>query len=349
VALTGQEKEKIMQLKPISEQVVAVVGASSGIGRAAALEFASRGAKVIAAARGEPGLRSLVEEIRLAGGEAEYIVADVADYAQVRAVADRAVELYGRLDTWVHAAAVALYATFEQTTPEEFRRVIEVNLLGQAHGAMAALPHLKRSGRGALIHISSIEARRAFPYHSAYAASKHGVKGMLETLRVELEHEGSPISVTNIMPAAINTPLFNKARTKLGVKPMGLPPIYQPDTVVEAILHAAENPTRDIVVGGSGKLFSTAQRLSPRIVDKMVLRTGFEGQKTGEPKRADAPDNLFEPIAGYDRVTGDFGDQALQRSAATWVDTHPAARDFAIGAGLIAGAALLLRAVRGSA
>lgn len=133
-----------MQLKPIEQQVVAVVGASSGIGRETALRFARRGAKVVVAARSEAGLQSLVEEIQRDGGEATAIAADVTSFADMQAVAERAVTAYGRLDTWVHAAAVAVYATFEQTTPEEFRRVIEVNLVGQAYGAMAALPHLRR-------------------------------------------------------------------------------------------------------------------------------------------------------------------------------------------------------------
>jgi len=137
-----------MQLKPIDQQVVAVVGASSGIGREAALRFAQRGAKVVVSGRSQPGIQSLVDEIRAAGGQAVAIAADVTDFNQVRAVADRAVAEYGRLDTWVHAAAVAIYATFEQTTPEEFKRVIDVNLNGQAYGAMAALPHLRREGAG---------------------------------------------------------------------------------------------------------------------------------------------------------------------------------------------------------
>lgn len=215
-----------MQLKPIAQQVVAVVGASSGIGRETALKFAKKGAKVVVSARSQPGLESLVDEIRNFGGEATAITADVSDFEQVKAIADKAIEQYGRLDTWVHCAAVSLYATFEETKPEEFKRIIDVNLMGQVHGAMAALPHLKREGRGALIHISSVEAKRSFPLQSAYAASKHAIDGFLEALRVELMHENLPISVTNVMPASINTPLFSKARTKLGVLPMGAPPIY---------------------------------------------------------------------------------------------------------------------------
>src|ERR671914_1980715 len=168
-----------MQLKPIEEQVVVLMGASSGIGRETALRFARKGAKVMISARGEEGLYSLVEEIRAEGGEATAVVADTSDFGQVEAVADRAVEQYGRLDTWVHLAAVGLFATFEQTTSEEFERVIDVNLMGQVYGAMAALPHLKREGRGALIHISSVEAKRSFPLHSAYGASKHGIDGFL--------------------------------------------------------------------------------------------------------------------------------------------------------------------------
>ena len=334
-----------MQLKPIEEQVVAVVGASSGIGRETALRFGRRGAKVVVAARSEPGLQTLVDEIRAEGGAATAIVADGTDFEQVKAVAERAVSEYGRLDTWVHASAVLLNALFEETTPEEFKRIIDVNLNGQAYGAMAALPHLRRAGGGALIHIASIEARRSFPYHSAYAASKHGIEGFLEALRVELRHEGAPISVTNVMPASINTPLFNKARTKLGVKPMPPPPIYQPGIVADTILYAAEHPTRDIIVGGSGKAFVLQQRMSPRLMDALVLRMGFRTQHTDEPKSEAGPDNFFEPIQGYDRVEGDFTDQALKRSAYTWLEMRPILRRAAL-AGTALGV-LALQTARG--
>ncbi|MCA1849247.1 MAG: SDR family NAD(P)-dependent oxidoreductase, partial [Actinobacteria bacterium] len=234
-----------MKLKPVKEQVVALMGASSGIGRETARRFAGRGAKVVVSARSKVGLDSLVEEIRSAGGEATAVVAEVTDFDQVKAVADRAAEVYGRLDAWVHLAAVSIFAPFEETTPEEFKRVVEIDLLGQAYGAMAALPHIKREGRGALVHVTSVVARRAVPLQSAYCAAKHGVDGFLESLRVELRREGWPIGVTNVMPAAINTPFFDKARTRLGVKPKGFPPVYAPGVVSDAILYAAEKAPRD--------------------------------------------------------------------------------------------------------
>ena len=311
-----------MQLKPISQQVVAIVGASSGIGRETALQFAKKGAKVVVAARSQSGLESLVSEIKLFGGDAVAIVADVSEFDQVKAIADKAVEVYGRLDTWVHAAATGVLAPFDQITPEEFKRVIDVNLTGQAYGAMAALPHLKKEGRGALIHISSVEARRSIPLQSPYSASKHGVEGMLDSLRVELQHEGWPISVTNILPSVINTPFYNKVRTKLGVKPTGVPPYYQPSIVAEAILYVAEHPTRDFIVGDVGRVLDVMQRISPVLVDNLLLLIGFAGQRTNEQKSEDAPNNVFEPIAGYDTVEGDFGNLTIP-TFTDWLDMNP--------------------------
>lgn len=314
-----------MQLKPVGEQVVVLMGASSGIGRETALRFAKSGAKVVASARGEDGLDSLVEEIRAEGGEAIAVPADTSEFDQVKAVADRAVREYGRLDTWVHLAAVGLFATFEQTTPEEFARVIDVNLMGQVYGAMAALTHIKREGRGALIHISSVEAKRSFPFHSAYGASKHGIDGFLEGLRVELKHEGWPISVTQVMPGTINTPFFDKGRSKIGVKAVGIPPIYEPETVANIIMYAAENPARDLVSGGAAQALILNQRLSPRILDAILAtRAGFAPQKTDEPRSEDDPDNLYAPIRGHDTAKNGF--RALSRSLYNWLQMHPVVR-----------------------
>lgn len=329
-----------MKLKPINEQVVVVIGASSGIGRETALRFAARGARVVAAARGDEGLQSLVGEIERGGGEARSVVADATHADQMRHVAAMAVEWFGRIDTWVHAAAVSLYATFEETTPEEFKQIIDTNLTGAAYGAMAALPHLKREG-GALVVISSVEARRALPFQSAYAASKHGIKGFLEALRMELEREGSAVSVTEVMPSGINTPFFNKARTKLGVKPMPVKPIYQPSHVADAILFAAENPTPEITVGGAGKALAVLESFAPRLADRALEMVAFEGQRSDEPKPEGAPDNLYASLAGYDRVEGDFTDESRQTSLYTWLATHPAAAR-AITLGALGGLALLL-------
>jgi NAD(P)-dependent dehydrogenase (short-subunit alcohol dehydrogenase family) len=326
-----------MKLKPVEEQVVALMGASSGIGREAALRFAERGAKIMVSARNKEGLDSLVEDIRGAGGEATAVVAEVTDFDQVKAVADTAAERYGRLDTWVHLAAVSIFAPFDDTTPEEFKQVVEIDLLGQAYGAMAALPHLKREGRGALVHVTSVVARRAVPLQGGYCAAKHGVDGLLETLRVELKREGWPIGVTNVMPAAINTPFFDKARTKLGVKPKGFPPMYAPGVVGHAILYAAEKAPRDIVAGGAAKGMILGQRLSPRLMDAIMVRGGFGSQMTDEPKPKDAPDGLFEPLEDQNRTDGDFDDQTLSSSLFTWLDTHPTIKRGALG-----GAALVL-------
>jgi NAD(P)-dependent dehydrogenase (short-subunit alcohol dehydrogenase family) len=332
-----------VKLKRIENQVVVVLGASSGIGRETALRFAKRGAKVVVAARSAAPLRSLEDEIRELGGEATAVVADVCEFDQVEAVAQSAVEGYGRLDTWVHLAAVGLFAPFDQTEPEEFKRVVEVDLMGQVYGAMAALPHIKREGRGALVHISSVVGKRSAPLQSAYSASKHGVEGFLESLRVELLHEGwNNIGVTSVMPAAINTPFFTKARTKLGVKPKGFPPIYQPGVVADAILYSAEKAPREIVAGGAGKGMLLTQRLSPRLMDALMVRGGFGSQMTEEPKSTADPDGLFAPMEGQDRAEGEFGEQAVPRSFLTWLDTHPVLK-WGIG---VAGAAVALGASR---
>lgn len=296
-----------MQLKPIDQQVVVVVGASSGIGRDAALALGQRGARVVVAARNQHGLESLVEQIRQGGGEAIAVVADVAEFEQVRAIADATITAFGRIDTWVHCAAAGMVAPFETMTMEEFRRVIDVTLMGQVYGARVALPYLKQAGGGSLIAISSMEGRRALPLQSAYSTAKHGLEGFLESLRVELEHEGHAINIASIKPAVINTPFYNHARSKIGVKPSGIPPYYDAHLVTEAILYAAEHPVRDFIVGDVGRLLDWMQRLSPGLVDFALKYIGFRGQRTDDLKSTQAPDGLFDPMPGYEQVEGDFG------------------------------------------
>lgn len=333
-----------IKLKPLAEQVVVVFGASGGIGRLTALNLGKRGAKVVAASRSESGLASLVEEIKSGGGEAIYVTADAADFEAVQAVAERAFETYGQLDTWVHCAAAMLFAPFERTTPEEFKRVIEVNLLGQVYGAMSALPFIRKSGGGALIHISSVEAFRSVPFQSAYGSSKHGITGFLQSLRLELQAEKVPISVTEIMPGVINTPIWDRGRNKFEYKEKPpMPPIYHPQIVSNAILYAAENQVRDIIAGGGALGVPIAERLSPRLTDMITSLIGFN-QFEQELLPPDAPDGLFNPVPELDVVEGRFSDEQFMSDPYTWAKTNPRKVNFALAvAGSFLGGLLIYK------
>lgn len=337
-----------MRLKPVEDQVVVIVGASSGIGRETALRFAERGAKIMAAARGEPGLRSLVDEIVRGGGDAVYRVCDVADFAQVQAVAQEASDRFGRIDTWVNVAATSVYARFEETTPEEFRRVMEVNYLGQVHGALAALPHLRQSGGGALIAISSLESIVSLPLHASYSASKHAIEGAIDALRRELIAEKAPISVTSVKPGTINTPFFDNTRNKMDVRPQGPPPFYDPGVVADCVLYAAEHPVRDLFAGGAAKMMAVTQILTPKLVDSALARFGIPAERRNEPEHGSAPGNMYAPRTEERRTTGDFTSRARRLSVYTWMETHPAARLIAAGT-VLAGLALLIGSRRGDA
>lgn len=333
-----------MRLKPIGEQVAVVLGAASGIGRETALRFAERGARVVVAARDPVALQSLVAEIAARGGRAIHAACDVTDHAQVEGVAEAAVAAFGRIDTWVNVAAVSVYGRFEEISSAEFRRVLDVNVMGQVHGARAAVPRLRRGGGGALIGIASVESYVALPLQSAYAASKFAVEGFLDAVRRELLDEGAPISVTSIKPATIDTPLFDNARSKLGVKPKGPPPIYHPAVVADAVLYAAAHPVRDLYCGGAARIMVLGQMLAPRLVDAVLSRVVIEAQRTDQPKPPDAPDNLFAPRLGEARIVDDISPHPRRLSLYTWMETHP--RAVLAAGGVLAGAALL-RARRG--
>ncbi len=193
-----------------------------------------------------------------------------------------------------------------------------------------------------MIFLSSVAAKRSAPLHAAYSAAKHGVEGFVEALRVELMHDGVPVSVTSIRPATMNTPLFDKARSKLGVKGIGPPPIYQPQIASEAIVYAAEHPVRDVRIGGAARAMEVAQCISPRFLELALARIGYRIQRSLEPVSPDSPDNLFQPVSGHGRVEGQFTDVALKRSAYTWLERHPKWRRVAL-ATAVAGAAAVGR------
>jgi NAD(P)-dependent dehydrogenase (short-subunit alcohol dehydrogenase family) len=289
-----------MQLKPLAQQVVVVFGASSGIGRATAILASLQGATVVAAGRDEQALETLARQS--GPGEVVTGLADAADALAVTSIARLATNHFGRIDTWAHVAGVGQYGRFEHLTPEEFRRVIEVDLLGPVYGAMAALPHLRKQG-GAYIVVSSALARRSLPLLSAYCAAKHGIDGFVDSLRAELRHDHIPVSVTQVLPAGISTPFFDHARTLLGVRGSAPPPIYRPEKVANAILDAAQHPRREVIVGGAAKALLWLQRLSPVLSDQFARRS-FPLQTSNEPKRSREDDNLYAVPKGEDRVHG---------------------------------------------
>ncbi len=334
-----------IKVRPIGEQVVVITGASSGIGREAALQFAVRGASLVLAARNADALREVEREVHRLGAQAETVTADVARWEEVERIAAQAVARFGRIDTWVNNAAVTEYAAVEDMTPDEIARIVQVDLLGAIYGMKAALPHLARQGQGAIINVASVEARRAMPLQSAYAAAKHGLAGFTDALRLELAHARLPITVTLIVPATINTPIFVHARSKLGVLPQPIPPVYEPRTAARAIVFAAEHPRREIVVGGAGKLALVLQRISPALLDWLLLRTGigWRGQESSMP--GDQGGILFTPSSGYGSVTGDFGQRSKSVSLYTrYVDEYPA-RQVALTAVVLLGLLVLLRRI----
>jgi NAD(P)-dependent dehydrogenase (short-subunit alcohol dehydrogenase family) len=303
--------------KPVSEQVVVVIGASSGIGRATALAFAAEGAKVVCAARSVQALDTLVEQIRQQGGSAVAAPTDVAEPSAVVALADLAEQQFGRIDTWVNAAAVSIWGRVEDITDAEFERVLRVNFLGQVHGVHAALPALRRAGGGVVIGVSSVEGVRAVPLHGPYTASKFALRAFYDSLRVELAQEGAPIAVTTILPASIDTPFFEHARSKLGAMVKPPPPVYAPEVVAASIVHAAEHPRREIPVGGSAVAFYLGQRLSPALTDALlsIPRLGIGTQRTDRPDNG--VDNVDGPVDGPGQVHGSHPGRVLRHSLFT--------------------------------
>jgi NAD(P)-dependent dehydrogenase (short-subunit alcohol dehydrogenase family) len=310
--------------KPIAEQVMVLVGASSGMGLATAKEAARRGARVVVAARNAGDVEKAAEEIRREGGDAIGVPTDLTDYAQVERLARRAVEEYGRIDAWVTLPGTSVYGAFEELAMEDVRQVMEVIFFGQLNGARVAVPLLEETG-GALICVGSALSKRGIPLQTAYCAAKHALKGWMDGYRVELMKRGSKVRLTLVLPSSINTPLFNKAKTLMGVMPMPIAPIYEPELAAEGILRAAEGHERDVFIGGAGKLLELTERISPKLLDLQQLKMGFEGQKTSWPKSADAPNNLYGPVEDDGGVRGDFTSQAKKRSYYQELAAHPIA------------------------
>jgi NAD(P)-dependent dehydrogenase (short-subunit alcohol dehydrogenase family) len=310
-----------MAKKPLSEQVVVVTGASSGLGRAIARGAGARGARVVVTARNAEALENCAREIEAVGGEALALPADHAREDEVAQVVEQTVDRFGRIDTYVANAIVTVYAEAEQLEAKELRRVFDVNFFGMVYGFWAALPHLKES-RGTFLHVSSALAYRGIPLQAAYCSSKAALRTFFESARVEQRKERSGVAICVVLPGAINTPQFDRARQKLGLQPQPVPPIYQPEPFAEAVARCCERPVRELPIGWGAQKLCWGQKLSPRAGDLVLLRNGWKSQHTNELKPEGSPDNLFETMPGDPGAHGRFDDRSRGSTAWTWLRLH---------------------------
>jgi short-subunit dehydrogenase len=286
------------KLKSLDQQVIVITGASSGIGLATAEAAAKRGAKLVLAARSEQTMDDVVARINDSGGEAIFVACDVADRAQVEAVAKAAVARFGRIDTWVNNAGIAIYGRLDEVSDEDSRRLFETNFWGVVNGSLAALPHLQENG-GALINLGSEVSDAVVPLLGMYSASKHAVKGFTDSLRVEIEDvDKSPISVTLIQPTAVDTPFPQHARNYQDKEPKLPTPMIDPQQVAEAILDAATSPTRSKKVGTMSKVNTTVAKLAPGLGDKMAAKQLDRQHYDEKPRNPDGALNRPSETTG---------------------------------------------------
>ena len=285
-----------IRLKPLARQKIVITGASSGIGLATAREAVRRGAAVVIVARNSDALQEIAGELRQRGGRIAVCAVDIGADGSADRIAHAATEAFGGFDTWVNCAAVSDYGTLEQIGLAEHRRVFEVNYFGMLRGCLVALRHLRERGGGAIVNVGSILSDRAIIEQAPYSAAKHAALALTANLRMDVEREGLPISVTLIKPGGVHTPFPEHARNHMGAPPRVPQVIYDPRLVADAILFAATHPRRQIYVGGVGYIQSLLGRLFPRITDRIMELAFVRAQQSpGEPGDPAMRDNLFEP------------------------------------------------------
>lgn len=335
-----------VNLKPLNEQVVVLTGATSGIGLCTARLAAKRGAMLVLAARNEEALRKLTDEINFAGGKAVYVVADVGSEGDIKKIAAEALNKFGNFDTWVNNAGVSIYGLLEEVATEDFRRLFETNFWGVVYGSLVAARNLKING-GAIINVGSTLSDRAIPLQGMYCASKHAVKGFTDALRMELEAEGAPVSVTLVKPAAIDTPYKEHAKNYLPNRPENPPPVYAPEVVAEAILHCAENATRDVFAGGGAKALSAAGQYAPRLTDIYMENVMLASQQKSESNGSGEVNSLYESADASLSERGDYEGHISESSLYTSASLHPTITGaVATGAALALGAGLAYKILR---
>jgi short-subunit dehydrogenase len=328
-----------------SREVVAVTGASGGVGRAVAQAFARRGADVGLLGRGGPGLEAARREVEELGGRALVLPTDVADHGRLEAAADALEESFGAIDVWVNDAMATTFARFADIAPAEFARATEVTYLGTVYGTMVALARMRRRERGKIVQVGSALSYRAIPLQAAYCGAKFAIRGFTDSVRTELLHERSPVQITMVQLPGLNTPQFSWGRAKLPHHPKPVPPIYQPEVAAEAVYWAAHHRRRELWVGYSTVQAIVGGMLAPRLADIYLARKGYDAQQVESEPIAGSwrPGNLFEPVESEAAVHGMFDEQAKSVSPELWLATHRRQAGVALAA---AGLALLASRAR---
>jgi short-subunit dehydrogenase len=284
-----------VQLRKIEDQVMVITGATSGIGLTTARMAAEQGAKLVLAARNGEALDQLASELRRKGSKVATVAADVGKPEDVERIGSTAMERFGRIDTWVNNAGISIFGRNEEVALEDMQRLFQTNYWGVVHGSLEAVKHMKTRGGGAIINLGSELSDRSIPLQGLYAASKHAVKAFTDALRMELEKEGAPLSVTLIKPAAIDTMFTVHAKNYMEKEPTLPPPVYAPEIVAKSILYAARHPKRDVFVGGASKAISSAGFAMPRVLDKLMNASMFKQQQSDVPSSPNRRDALHEP------------------------------------------------------
>jgi NAD(P)-dependent dehydrogenase (short-subunit alcohol dehydrogenase family) len=323
-------------------KVVVITGASSGVGRACAREFARRGARIGLIARGRDGLEAARREVEELGGHALVLPLDVADAEAVEAAAAAIEEQLGPIEVWVNNAMLSVFSPIAELRAEEVRRVTEVTYLGYVHGTLSALRRMRPRDRGVIVQVASALAYRAIPLQAAYCAAKHAIEGFTESLRCELLHDESKVSVTMVQLPALNTPHFSVVRTRLPRHPKPVPPIFQPELAARAIVFAAEHPRRELWIGGSTVRALLGNKLAPGLLDRYLARNGYAAQQSDKPVEPDRADNLAGALPGDRGAHGIFDAEAHMRSLQFLAVTHRRL----LAAGAVAAAAATVRGLR---
>src|SRR5579871_3199013 len=277
-------------------EVVMITGASAGVGRATVQRFAREGAWIGLIARGSAGLEGARRDVEAAGGRALVLETDVADAQAVETAAAKLEDEFGPIDVWINDAMVSVFSPVKEMTPDDFKRVTEVTYLGFVYGTLAALRRMLPRDRGHIVQVGSALAYRGIPLQAAYCASKHAIQGFTESLRCELLHDGSHVTVGMVQMPALNTPQFRWVKSRLSHKAQPVPPIFQPEVAADAIYFMAHSGRPELWVGGPTVKAIIGNKIVPRLLDHYLGKTGYSAQQTSEPADPNRPDNLWQPV-----------------------------------------------------